>query len=283
MLLDIRSTDKPTTHPHNLDDQSKIATLEAQLRQERLRNEQLTKQLTSRQTSGQKTAPAKKKAFPFDKMLAELRNKVYANLLTSDTPISIGRRQQPKRHIVVNGSFVKHPADTTPPLRSNVIDHNGRSFFNKHGASILRVNKQTYQQAVTILYGSNTFVFIKQSALPQFVQGAGPGRGHLRHIVIADWNYRSNNAPMKSLADATRLQCLEIQRTSYHSAKQYEKGLRAFVKLGKTAKDRRRRFSLVRFRSGLSNEEKEDCKRIIAELEVRFIGQKSLEPQDGTA
>lgn len=90
--------------------------------------------------------------FPFLKLPSELRNTVYKMLLGSDQPLRI-----------TGGRFGN---------------------FGKHGAAILGVNRQIHNEAGSILYGSNEFIFSSSTVAEEFFHAVSETRKLITKVNV---------------------------------------------------------------------------------------------------
>ncbi|KAK5120170.1 hypothetical protein LTR85_006651 [Meristemomyces frigidus] len=219
-----------------MDDKNKIASLELQLGQERLRNKQLTAKL--------KAADARNKTFPFEKLPPELRNMVYEKFLTRHRRITITRR--PKRHTPKAFELLSH-------RRWNV--RKPTCLLGPRGSSLLRTNRSIYMETLPMLYGANRFQFANVAALAQFMKDTGRGASHLRDISFRDWFTDATLQRAAALfVDIGALVQYRVRTDSVDSVQtlqtrvnQIARSSATFVRLGKTQADCRRRFDILRF------------------------------------
>lgn len=140
----------------------------------------------------------KKKTFRFLDLPAELRNRIHELALTRSRNLRI-----------ITAHFGQGP-------RLN----NTRIF-----PSILLANHQTHAEATPILYGDNTFGFLRPDALHLFLQTIGPAAiKHLRHVEVKMF-WTHSGEELELLKYAEKLQTLVVE-DCYCSAKALAKGLR---------------------------------------------------------
>ncbi|KAF2166199.1 hypothetical protein M409DRAFT_55066 [Zasmidium cellare ATCC 36951] len=107
----------------------------------------------------------------FTDLPAELRRAIYDHLLHADCvlevyipTLSTGKPYQP------------------PKLRANSRQ--------KISTSILRVNKTIYNEAIPILYSSNSFRMQSASSLTNFANVIGTSAQHLRHVGFEGHDFK---------------------------------------------------------------------------------------------
>lgn len=108
--------------------------------------------------------------FPFLKLPSELRNTVYKMLLVSDKPLRVTRgKPGPKR------------------------------YCGNHGAALLRVNRQIHDEAGSILYGCNEFIFHSSTAVHDFFDRVSPTRKLVTKVNIQNYFLSSHNNMFNAL------------------------------------------------------------------------------------
>ncbi|KAK5732370.1 hypothetical protein LTR17_010546 [Elasticomyces elasticus] len=181
------------------------------------------------------------KPFPFEKLPAELRNAVYEQYFVRDQPIEIIRRRMP--YSSRNETEVGWQRPETFGLNSGIHGRSALRGFKSvtllgpQGLSLLLSNKTTYGEALPILYGANKFLFDTTVTVIRFMEMIGKQAEHLRQVKLLFWNHKGMCAGLRSFKSAEYLRSLEVpislnQASEVHY--EMEKGIRAFVKLGKT-------------------------------------------------
>lgn len=128
--------------------------------------------------------------FKFTELPAEIRNKIYFELLVSNRKIIIKRFQNggtkrtrkqssnmPERSMKVKGYIESDRGFRTP----------GRAYLSRfHTLSILVATKSIHNEARQIFYGANTFIFMSALALSEFKARTDENFALLRDLKIVD-------------------------------------------------------------------------------------------------
>jgi len=176
-----------------IDDADKNSTLERQLREAQLLNEQLLAQSVAEHQARLKAEEfVQRRTFPFEKLPPELRKVIYGMTMSLDKTITISRRR------------LKEPNGDSPfALDSRVHDERQDGKVKRKlpeklfGLSMLRVNKLTHSEAMPLLYFNNDFVLMSASSLAKFLTDAGPRIRFVRSIRPQHWS--------RSIVHATKL------------------------------------------------------------------------------
>ncbi|EMC96177.1 hypothetical protein BAUCODRAFT_465426 [Baudoinia panamericana UAMH 10762] len=191
--------------------------------------------------------------FPFEKLPAELKNKIYFNLLQCDTQITVRRRTVPKGD-PASTRRGKKKSETAPVAFNWQKNRRTRTFsFGSHGASILRTSSTIYKDTLPVLYGANRFASEGLLSMVDFIASIGPGKKHLRDIAPATLNYLTLATATNSFANLERLErlCLYVVADYWRSAEssfqERQKGLVTYVKAGHAPEQRRRLFDTIHF------------------------------------
>ena len=80
------------------------------------------------------------------------------------------------------------------------------------GSNILRANKSVYQEARSILYGSNIFLFMEPQALRIFASCIGDNKAILRHVQLKIARSQTTRAALKALYPTPSLRYLDLGR-----------------------------------------------------------------------
>ncbi|KAI4173983.1 MAG: hypothetical protein LQ346_008306 [Caloplaca aetnensis] len=160
---------------------------------------------------------AKKKIFPFTTLPAELKNKIYADALTSNHEVPLIYKLQRYHHVAELGdtdSFQKFMRNRHyryyPPFDQLEV------FKPSFGPNFLLLNRQIHAETQPILYGANTFAFEDTKALHAFCATIGPKNcASLRRLVVRSLGYSDASRAMihpafTVLASAVNLTRLEM-------------------------------------------------------------------------
>lgn len=173
-------------------------------------------------TSNSRPLP-KKKIFPFMKLPAELRNKIYEECLTNDDAIYITSKQRSFRRVAVR---------TTPSACTAISGYRRRTYYRwSHDRqraeqvpgegeafkplvpNILAVSKTIYDEAVHILYGQPITLTDTRALLDFTTMMTPKTAGMLRDITVLSWcdsrAQKSVNYPAMALLAAAGVVNLE--------------------------------------------------------------------------
>lgn len=143
--------------------------------------------------------PLSEDHFRFLDLPPEVRNIIYAHLLV---------RRGVKLHIDggkpenVRGNWGGWPP---PPSRKRK-----KSRCQPH-ADIFRVSRQVIEEASSVFYGFNRFIFYRFMGLHSFLQKIGPRATHLRDIEVVLYGDYAAESSFRLLAQAKDLEHLAIQ------------------------------------------------------------------------
>ncbi|KAK5688340.1 hypothetical protein LTS10_000318 [Elasticomyces elasticus] len=194
---------------------------------------------------------ADQKPFPFERLPAELRVQIYEYHLIRDIPVHIITRSPHNRPKMV--------AVTYPEERYNAPGPRA-TYLGKHGAALLRTNRNTYNETVALLYAHNTFVFHEPGLIKDFSKTAKSGVPLICKVTFQMDAYKESQEsvhvhPTPHLEHFTSLQTFHwtlrglIASHTYPARKARNLLLptQAFVAFGKTSTARRAQFDRIQF------------------------------------
>jgi len=124
--------------------------------------------------------------------------------------------------------------------------------LGRNGASLLRVNKLIYGEALPVLYGANRFRFDGLPSFIQFMMEKRPGLPLLRDVGAVYWTKGTMQKVTELFTDISRLECFRIPVRGLHAESlveivdRLERGLTTFVCQSNAEIDRRRRrFNII--------------------------------------
>lgn len=121
----------------------------------------------------------------------EIRNSIYGFMLTNPEPL----------HIEI----------LTPKFQSNALIGIMRTSDNDvAGSNMLRVSKFVYEEARSILYKDNIFLFMEPQALRIFATCIGDNKAMLHHVRLEIGPSNTTRAAMKALYPTPSLRHLDI-------------------------------------------------------------------------
>ena len=172
-----------------------------------------------RKGSARKGSLAKKDIFPFEKLPAELRNRIYFFALANiDHGIMV-----PKDEWNWGRQTWWTPRPPIPSeLSLNRTWHNFLSAFELPQLSLvtnlLLLNHQIHREASAILYGANTFILDTRTSLYTFFVEIGPANcAALRVLHVRFWHF-DIEVPLRALSSAVNLKTLYFDRLyPYHT------------------------------------------------------------------
>jgi hypothetical protein len=168
----------------------------------------------------------------------EMRNTIYEFMLTTPEPL--------------------HIAILTPQSKSNALIGITRTSDNDVGGSnMLRASKFIYEEARSILYKDNIFLFMEPQALRIFASCIGDNKAMLRHVRLMIGRSNTTRAAMKALYPTTHLRTLDLghsmdtsnpRRTlvQLHGDEEMRKATVAFADAGQTVDECEERFAATR-------------------------------------
>jgi hypothetical protein len=127
----------------------------------------------------------------------ELRNRIYEFMLTTTGPLHVAVLFPPSGHHSEASINIVHTPDNDSPVG---------------GSSILRASKLIYQEAQSILYGSNIFLFMEPQAPRIFASCIGDNKAILRHAQLKIGRSRTTRAALKALYPTPNLRFLDLGR-----------------------------------------------------------------------
>lgn len=184
----------------------------------------------------------KKKIFPFEKLPAELKNKIYfAALINGSEEVILasktrqyrrtvhfataddlkGTRRYRRWYLAPQPSTTSTVSITRPSLAPNLVV----------------LNRQIYGEANPILYGSNSFTLADTSALHAFCANIGPKNcALLKEVSIKEWGFSTghkamNHPALTMLASAVNLDHLYLE-CAIHSWGSMQQVARQFFRDG---------------------------------------------------
>ncbi|KAK5131350.1 hypothetical protein LTR08_001016 [Meristemomyces frigidus] len=155
-----------------------------------------------------------KDIFDFEGLPAEIRNEIYDLCLTTDSPITIFRKQKYTPKIKgkrsVTGYWLKSKIGTTVKNKQRK-----RPYGNLHAPVILRLNHRISAEAISFLYARNCFKFDNLKGFALFAKQIGAGVRLLTDVEMVfrslDANDRREWGFIHPLAAASKLVRLQIQ------------------------------------------------------------------------
>ncbi|KAK5107651.1 hypothetical protein LTR62_000932 [Meristemomyces frigidus] len=159
---------------------------------------------------------AANKHFPFDKLPAELRISIYEYYFQVGDKITLER----------------HRGDCILPWRLRIIpdyqDIYPWQVTIGLAASLLQINRQTYDEATPVLYGQNTFCFSAVSVLRHLIKHNSACMPHITQVQISSHNaslsrtaayFATNRAkPVKLIISFTGMRCMCVDQALTESA-----------------------------------------------------------------
>lgn len=186
--------------------------------------------------------------FPFERLAAELRIKIYKELLVASSPIRI-RHQRRKPQDGLRNSAV--------PIGS-IITANGandlREFLpalEANATNVLRLNKAILAEALPVLYGENTFIIYHHNYLRSLARTIGDNGRYVRHLKVDLCNAQGPSVPLWPIHPMARIRTLEFCIRPDYDRLQMVIGealwhcMRKFVERGTDEMSRRENFAAV--------------------------------------
>jgi hypothetical protein len=168
----------------------------------------------------------------------EIRNTIYEFMLTTPEPLPI--------------------AILLPKSKSNALIGIMRTSENDVGGSnMLRASKFVHEEARSILYKDNIFVFMEPQALRIFASCIGDNKAMLRHVMLKIGRSRTTCAALKALYPTPSLRHLDIGRSldtsnprrvlvQLHGDEELREATVAFADVGQTVDECEERFAATR-------------------------------------
>ena len=167
------------------------------------------------------TTSRNRRIFRFQDLPAEIRNRIYAIVLSAPFAILLGRSKRKQRLTNRYGDSNKYKlyarlmcdpnsdARLSTALRCPLFPH--------HGLAILLLSRHIYEEAFPVLYGNNHFRFEVDAYRNQFFEEIGCGLHYVRFIQIANSYYCNLAISLRYLARAEKLSLLTFDAIpSYH-------------------------------------------------------------------
>ncbi|KAK5732367.1 hypothetical protein LTR17_010543 [Elasticomyces elasticus] len=174
--------------------------------------------------------------FPFEKLPPEIRNQIYRLALLTVGPIAISRRVNKRKQVIrrfhhcVHSSFSvcarcskAHYHEEDYVLGASTITLRGKqkrktSMHTACAGALIRTNRQTSQEAASVLYGQSKFVFATAGAFEQFCRTTRRFTVYLEDVTIKDVHLPAHTDILKALANKCKLQHLNLKGSSgsYH-------------------------------------------------------------------
>jgi hypothetical protein len=172
----------------------------------------------------------------------ELRNSIYKFMLTNAEPLHVAFTFPPPRH---------HPNVWIKLVRTP--DNEGPV----GGSNMLRTSKLTHQEARSILYGSNVFLFMEPQTLRIFASSIGDNKAILRHVRLKIGRSNTMRAALKALYPTPKLHTLDLGRfldtsnprrmlVQLHRDEEMREAAVAFADAGQTVDECEERFAATR-------------------------------------
>jgi hypothetical protein len=173
---------------------------------------------------------------------AELRNSIYEFMLTACTKEPL--------HIEILLPSCKSKA----PIGIIRTAENG---VDVRGSNILRASKFTYQEAWSILYKDNTFLFMEPQALRIFAVCIRDNKAMLRHVQLKIGRSNTTCAALKALYPTPNLRNLDVGRfldtsnpcrvlVQLHGDEELREATVAFADAGQIVDECEERFAATR-------------------------------------
>lgn len=168
----------------------------------------------------------------------ELRNSIYEFMLTTSEPL--------------------HIAILTHKFKTNALIGIMRSpDHGVGGSNILRANKFVYEEARSILYSDNVFLFMEPQSLRIFASCIGDNKAMLRHIRLKIGRSTTAHAALKALYPTPGLRTLDLGRfmdtnnprrmlVQLHGDEELRAATVAFADAGQTVDECEERFATTR-------------------------------------
>jgi hypothetical protein len=172
----------------------------------------------------------------------ELRNRIYEFMLTTTEPLHVAIPFPPSgNHSEASIRTVRTP-DNDGPIG---------------GSNMLRANKSVYHEARSILYGSNTFLFMAPQALRIFASCIGDNKAILRHVQLKIARSQTTRAALKALYPTPSLRYLDLGwlldtsdphlvLVQLHGDERMRQAYVAFADAGQTVDECEERFATTR-------------------------------------
>jgi hypothetical protein len=168
----------------------------------------------------------------------EIRNSIYEFMLTAPEPL--------------------HIAILTHKSKCNALIGIMRTSDNSVGGSnMLQASRFVYEEARSILYKDNIFLFMEPQALGIFASCIGDNKAMLRHIMLEIGRSRTTCAALKALYPTPGLRHLDIGRSldtsnprrvlvQLHGDEELREATVAFADVGQTVDECEERFAATR-------------------------------------
>jgi hypothetical protein len=125
------------------------------------------------------------------------------------------------------------------------------------GSNMLRASKFVHEEARSILYKDNIFLFMEPQALGIFASCIGDNKAMLRHIMLEIGRSRTTCAALKALYPTPGLRHLDIGRSldtsnprrvlvQLHGDEELREATVAFADVGQTVDECEERFAATR-------------------------------------
>jgi hypothetical protein len=168
----------------------------------------------------------------------EIRNSIYEFMLTTPEPL--------------------HIAVLTHQCKSNALIGVMRSSDNDVGGSnMLRASRFVYEEARSVLYKDNIFIFMEPQALRIFASCIGDNKAMLRHIRLKIGRSQTTRAALKALYPTPSLRHLDVGRfldtsnprrvlVQLHGDEELREATVAFANAGQTVDECEERYAATR-------------------------------------
>lgn len=192
------------------------------------------------------TKPEPPSSSPFEELPAELRNAIYSLLLIAPGHLFITARHK----MAADGSTYFYKL--TSRIQTSHWDFTTAS-PELHCSGLLRVNKQIHREAMSVLYGENSFKCASPDLMRRFLQRVGPG------LMEIGWFRESEMPRLKVRLPGRERLAVDALACNYVEA------MEAFVKEGRDGAGRRRRFEMIDFGADVRHVQ------VREEVEKRFV------------